>query len=89
MKYLMIAAAVLMCTGCMLVSESYAPDTSGAGYEFNGSCVGYHWPECKARAEALCAEVGQKVVSIEESGGPQNKAKMAIVPKRIHIQCQE
>ncbi|MEW5894667.1 MAG: hypothetical protein AB1650_02750 [Candidatus Omnitrophota bacterium] len=85
MKNLVMTTAVMFfCTGCMFVSESYAPAENGEGYEVKGSCVGYQWDRCQARAEALCAEVG-KVGSVSQSGGPQN----AIIPKRVLIKCVE
>ena len=83
-KLWVVIFALGVCSGCMFVTESYSPEVSG-GYEFNGSCVGLNWKECRARAEALCAQVGQTVASINETGGPQN----AIVPKRIAVTCKE
>lgn len=86
MKYLMIPVVIIFCAGCMFVTESYSPE-NGGGYEFSGSCVGYSWEECQARADALCADVGQKVATIENAGGPQNDPGIAIVPKRVRVRC--
>jgi len=74
--------------GCMFVSGSYLPAETGTGYQVEGTCVGLDWDQCLKRAEALCAEVGQKVSTQMRAGGPENK-KIAIVPKKISILCEE
>ena len=85
MKYLMMLVVIVFCAGCMFVTESYSPEMDG--YQFEGSCVGYSWEECQARADALCADVGQKVSKIEHAGGPENKPGIAIVPKKVRVMC--
>lgn len=84
-----IIFALFVCAGCMFVTETYSPEENGEGYTFSGSCVGYNWEKCRARAEALCADVGQKVAVIEHAGGPENKPGIAIVPKKIRVTCGE
>ncbi len=86
-----IIMVMVMCavgTGCMFVNKSYGPAENGLGYEISGTCVGYNWDDCIRRAEDLCAEVGQKVSNRSLTGGPDNNGKIAIVPKRISIQCE-
>lgn len=85
MKYFGMLIVAIFCAGCMFVSQSYSPENNG--YRLEGSCVGLNWDDCRARAEALCADVGQKVLSIERAGGPENDPGIAIVPKKIRIQC--
>lgn len=88
MKYLMMIVGLIFCTGCMFVNESYSP-AEGGGYDIKGSCVGYAWKDCRSRTEALCAEPGQTISGTTESGGPQNDPGIAIIPKRVHVQCKE
>jgi len=88
MKYVMSIFLAVFCAGCMFVTESYAPG-AGEGYEVKGSCVGLTWNQCKARAEDLCAQAGQKVKSIKTTGGAENDPGFAIVPKRVMIECME
>ena len=85
MKYLMMLVVIIFCAGCMFVAESYSPENGG--YQLSGSCIGLKWDACRQRAEDLCADVGQKVLSIERAGGPENDPGIAIVPKKIRIQC--
>jgi len=84
----MIILCGLLAGGCMFVTESYSPVESG-GYAFEGSCVGFTWDECRARAEALCADMGQQVGSLEQAGGPANKPGIAVVPKKVRVSCRE
>ena len=89
MKYIIpIMLFSVFFAGCMFVTESYSPD-NGGGYTFEGSCVGFTWKECRARAEALCADVGQTVASLQQAGGPENQPGVAIVPKKVLVTCRE
>ncbi len=89
MKYTTIIAviAAVFSSGCMFVRESYAPG-EGTKYQIESSCVGLNWEECETRAQDLCTNVGGKVVSIDKLGGPNRDTRIAIVPKKIKIQCE-
>lgn len=89
MKHFIVAMIIcIFGAGCMFVSGSYLPAETGTGYQVEGTCVGLDWDQCLQRAEVLCGEVGQKLSTQMRAGGPENK-KIAIVPKKISILCEE